>query len=207
MIALSAKDLSARWPHAGHSLVDGMAAASESAFAKYGLTTVQEVADFMAQISEETGGGTAIEENLNYTAARLCQVWPSRFPTLAAAMPYQHNPRALADNVYGGRMGNIGVDDGYTYRGRGLIQITGREWYRKLATATGLDLIGNPALANDPAHALEVACAFWKLDGVNGFADAGNFREETVRINGGLTNYPLRLQWRAIWRREFSLAA
>ena len=77
-LALTTATLDRLWPHAPHSLVDGMAATSEKVFAKYGLTTAAEVADFMAQITEETGGGYEIEEDLNYSAMRLCQVWPSK---------------------------------------------------------------------------------------------------------------------------------
>ena len=205
-LAITAAMLTAWWPHAPHSLVDGIAASSEAVFAKYGLTTAAEVADFMAQISEETGGGFDTEENLHYSAPRLCQVWPSLFPSLASAAPYVGNPRLLADKVYGGRYGNQpGTDDGYNFRGRGLIQITFRDWYAKLGVATTLDLVNNPDLANAPAHALDVACAFWKSYGVNVFADRGDFRGETLRVNGGLTNYGTRLAWRTVWRKEFGL--
>jgi len=206
MPGLSPNLLDVMWPMAAHSLVDGVAASSEVTFAKYGLITAQEVADFMAQCSEETGGGTAIEENLNYSAARLCQVWPTRFSSLAAAAPFAHNPRMLADNVYGGRYGNRpGTDDGWNFRGRGLIQITFRSWYEKIGVEVSLDLAGNPGLVNDPGNILAVAAAFWRLDGVNAFADKGDFRGETLRVNGGLTNYQLRLQWRARWRQALGL--
>lgn len=205
-LALTAATLGRLWPHAQHSLVDGVAAASEAAFAKYGLTSAQNAADFLAQVSEETGAGVALEENLHYSAARLCVVWPSRFPTLASAAPYAGDPRLLADNVYGSRLGNRpGSDDGYLYRGRGLIQLTGRSWYARLSPVAGLDLVANPNLANDPAHALTVACAFWQVDGVNQFAERGDFRGETLRINGGLVNYAARLAWRAVWRKAFGL--
>ena len=205
-LALSLASLTRHWPEARHSLVDGMAATSAAVFAKYGIATAPEAADFMAQISEETGGGTVIEENLNYTAARLCQVWPSRFPTLAAALPFSHNPHALADRVYGNLYGNrAGTDDGYNFRGRSGIQITFRDWYAKISSVTGLDLVSTPDLANDPQHFLECSAAFWKLDGVNVFADSGNFIREVERVNGGLVNLPARLQWRAIWRHEFGL--
>jgi putative chitinase len=207
-LSLTTSVLDRLWPHAPHSLVDGMAATSEKVFAKYGLTTAAEVADFMAQISEETGGGWNIEEDLNYSAVRLCQVWASRFPTIARALPFAHNPRMLADNVYGSRYGNKpGTDDGYNFRGRSGIQITFRDWYAKIATTTGLDLLNRPDLANDPNFFLECSAAFWKLDGVNGFADRGDFRGETLRVNGGLINFPTRQHWRAIWRPTFGLAA
>lgn len=197
----------ALWPNAPHSLVEGVLTTNVTVFEKYGLHTAQEVADFMAQISEETGGGVAVEENLHYSAARLCQVWPSRFPTLHSAMPFANSPRLLANCVYGGRYGNIpGTDDGYNFRGRGGIQITFRDWYVKIGAATGLDLVSKPDLANSPEHFLECAAAFWKLDGVNIFADRGDFRGETIRINGGLINYPTRLQWRHRWRAALGLA-
>jgi putative chitinase len=196
------------WPHAPHSLVDGMAATSEKVFAKYGLTTAAEAADFMAQISEETGGGWEIEEDLNYSATRLCQVWPSRFPSVARALPFAHNPRMLAENVYGSRYGNKpGTDDGWNFRGRGGIQITFRDCYSKIGVATGVPLLDKPDLANDPEWFLECSAAFWKLDGVGGFADRGDFRGETLRVNGGLINFPMRKHWRAIWRPVFGLAA
>jgi len=202
-LSLSFNTLSLRWNHAPHSLVEGMAATSEMAFV--GLDA-EDAADFMAQISEETGGGTAIEENLNYTASRLCQVWPSKFPTLASAMPYQHNPRALADHVYGGRYGNRpGTDDGYTYRGRGAIQLTFAATYERIGAAANLPIISNPDLVNDPRHFLDVAVAYWKAAGAPALADSGNFRGETLRINGGLTNFQTRLDWRKIWRAEFGL--
>ena len=207
-ISLSLDTLLRLWPRASHSLVEGMASTSEAMFTKYGLTTAQEVADFMAQGSEETGGGQAIEENLNYSAERLCQVWPSRFPDLAHAYPFAHNPRALADNVYGSRYGNVaGTDDGWNFRGRGFIQVTFRAWYEKLSGVTGLDLVNHPELVNDPQHFLEVACAFWKIDNINIYADRGDFRGETLRLNGGYTNMQARLNWRAVWRREFGLPA
>lgn len=208
MLALTAAMLERLWPHAPHSLADGMVATSEEVFAKYGLATAVEVADFMAQISEETGGGYDTEEDLNYSAVRLTQVWPARFPSIARALPFAHNPRGLADNVYGSRYGNRpGTDDGYNFRGRGGIQITFHDWYAKIGAATGLDLLNKPGLANDPERFLECAAAFWKLDGVNPFADRGDFRGETLRVNGGLTNYPLRQHWRALWRPALGLAA
>jgi len=199
--------LNRRWPRASHALVAGIAATAPAAFAKYGLTTPAEQADFLAQVSEETGGGTAIEENLNYSAGRLVQVWPSRFPSLAAAAPYAHNPKALADFVYGGRGGNRpGTDDGWNFRGRGLIQETFRDNYAAEAKATGLDCLADPDLLTDTEHGIEFACAFWRRAALTPLAESGNFRLETLRLNGGYTNLSTRLAWRAIWREELGLA-
>lgn len=88
-------------------------------------------------------------ESLNYTsAARIRAVWPSRFASVAAAQPYVRNPKALANKVYNGRMGNrSGTDDGWDYRGRGQVHLTGRDNYKKASAATGLDLVGSPDLA------------------------------------------------------------
>lgn len=88
-------------------------------------------------------------ESLNYTsAARIRAVWPSRFSSVAAAQPYVRNPKALANKVYNGRMGNrSGTDDGWDYRGRGQVHLTGRDNYKKASAATGLDLVGSPDLA------------------------------------------------------------
>jgi len=206
-LSLTVELIDRHWPHAPHSLVDGMAKTSAAVFAKYGIATAVELADFMAQGSEETGGGLDIEENLNYSATRLCQVWPARFPRYACAAPFAHNPRALADHVYGARYGNkAGTDDGWNFRGRGFIQVTFKTWYEKLSVATGLDLIDKPDLVNAPEHFLEVAAAFWKFDAINPFADRGDFRGETLRLNGGYINMAARLQWRAVWRRALNVS-
>lgn len=192
-----------RWPRAAHSLTEKMCETSGAVFQKYGIMTVADRVDFMAQISEETGAGTALEENLNYSAERLHEVWPSRFPHPWSGAALAHNPKALADVVYGGRYGNRpGTDDGYKFRGRGLIQVTFYDWYEKLSDATKLDLLAHPEFVAMPEYALECAAAFWKMDGISAFANIGNFRGETIRLNGGLTNYGLRLQWRALWQRE-----
>lgn len=91
-----------------------------------------------------------VTENLNYTAKRITEVWPSRFKTIASAKPYAGNPEALGNKVYGGRMGNDLPGDGFRYRGRGLSQITGKEMYTKFGKLMSLDLVGNPDLALQP---------------------------------------------------------
>lgn len=204
---LTAAMLDRRWPHAPHSLVDGIAATADAVLGKYDITTPLRLAHFLAQISEETGGGTALEENLHYSAERAHVVWPSRFPTVAAAMPYAGNPRLLADRVYGGRMGNrTGTDDGWNYRGRGLIQLTGHDLYAEIGKICGLDLVAHPEFASDPGHCLEVAAAYWKRAGVNADADRDDLRTETERVNGGLTNLAARHGWLVVWKHELAAA-
>lgn len=95
----------------------------------YGLTTGPILHEFLATIIHESGEFKIKEEHLSYTAKRMVQIWPKRFPTLETAIPYAGNPQKLANKVYGGRMGNDTLNDGWTYRGRGFIQITGKESY------------------------------------------------------------------------------
>lgn len=123
--------------------VDGMGAILDEWDAG-GYSDPRWLAYIMATAHHETGGSfEPVEENLGYSAERLMQVWPSRFPSLIAARPYAGNPEKLANKVYGDRMGNTAPGDGWKYRGRGLVQITGKANYEKY----GLD--DNPDAAGD----------------------------------------------------------
>src|SRR4051812_11983476 len=107
------------WPNGDEKvsgLRDGIAASAPAVFAKYHITSPLVLAHIMAQISHECGAGHDVVENLSYSASRMTQVWPSRFPSVASAEPYAHNPRLLANKVYNGRMGNVsGTNDGYNF--------------------------------------------------------------------------------------------
>src|SRR6187402_630424 len=133
------------WPRGDQKIAGlraGIVAAAPEVFARYGIDTPGVAAHVMAQISHECGAGRDVVENLNYTAGRMMQVWPSRFPTMASAAPYAGHPRALANKVYNGRMGNaVGSDDGWNFRGRGGSQTTGREGYERVRKATGIDVV------------------------------------------------------------------
>src|SRR6266516_4516276 len=111
------------WPNGDQKIPGlraGIIATAPAVFQKYGIDTPLLIAHVMAQISHECGAGHDVVENLNYTASRMTQVWPSRFPTVSSAVPYANNPKALANKVYNGRMGNrAGSDDGWNFRGRG----------------------------------------------------------------------------------------
>ena len=186
------------FPHAKAAVRDGVVKSSFGTFSKYGIVELQDLIDFTAEISEETGGLIALEENLNYSAQRLMQVWPTRFPSLGTAQLYAGSPEKLADRVYGGRMGNTEAGDGYMFRGRGAIQLTGRTWYDRVGNETGLDLLNHPELVLAPENLLPCAAAFWKLDGVSALAVAGDFNGEVKRINGGYTNMATRLALRDV---------
>ena len=157
--------------------------------------TKRRLAYFLAQAAEESGGFSVFSENLNYTRKRAHEVWPSRFP--ATTSTERMDPKALAIKVYGGRMGNAAApsEDGWTYRGRGPIQLTGRGNYRDIGRFLGLNLEANPDLVTDPDHMMLVQAGYWAKNDLNRFADAGDFRGLTRAINGGLTNLELRQEW------------
>lgn len=143
-----------------------------------------ELDDFLGQVLHESGHLTRIEENLNYSKAlRIQQVWPKRFPTPTTAIPYVNNPQKLANFVYGGRMGNVDPDDGWKYRGRGLIQVTGRDNYRALSKVLGVNVEAEPELMVRPVFALMSAIAWW--EGNVPDAIMGDIVRVTKRVNGG----------------------
>ena len=165
-------------------------------FTAFEITTKLRLTHFLAQVVHESGGLAYLTENLNYrTAARLMTVWPKRFPTLESAQPYVMNPRALANKIYGGRNGNLNATDGYTYRGRGLIQITGRANYQRATDILAVDFINQPELVITPEHALWVAGAAWTWLRGNEAADLDDIRLVTFRINGGYNGIDDRKAW------------
>lgn len=158
----------------------------EDTFAKYDISTPKRQAAFIGQCSVESGNFTKLKENLNYSAQRLTQVWPSRFPTIESAEPYAHNPEKLAGKVYNGRLGNSSEEEAAKYLGRGLIQLTGKENYGNCGSGLGVDLLSNPDLLSTPEYAALSAGWFWNKKGLNSLADSGDIETMTKRINGGL---------------------
>lgn len=146
------------------------------------------LAHFIAQLAHESGGFRRLEEDLNYSAARLTAVWPKRFPTVADAARYAHNPEKLANFVYGGRsdLGNTAPGDGWTYRGRGYIQTTGRDNYSRAGVSIGQNLLLFPELLTRPPHAMRAAINYWNDRGLSHHADADDIEHITKKINGGL---------------------
>ena len=162
-------------------------------FVKYDLDTSKRQAAFIGQCAVESANFTRLQENLNYSAQRLTQVWPSRFPNISMAEPYANNPEKLADFVYAGRMGNLQDGDGWKFHGRGLIQLTGRENYANCGSGIGVDIIDNPDLLLTPKYAALSAGWFWNKKGLNALADTQEYGTMTRRINGGLTGLEERI--------------
>jgi putative chitinase len=160
-------------------------------------TTPRRLAHFMAQVLHETGGLTILVENMNYRAERLVQVFKKYFPTVEAAREYAHQPERIANKVYGGRMGNNLDGDGWRYRGRGLLQITGRESYQRIGQQLGINLVAQPDLALDEHHMLAIAAVEWDRGKCNTAADADDCPRVTKIINGGQNGLADRLDWLA----------
>lgn len=153
---------------------------------KYEITTPLRVAAFMAQTAHESGNYTAMKENLNYQAKSLTAIWPKRFPPDIAEQ-YQHHPEQIANRAYCDRMGNGSEDsgDGWTFHGRGLIQLTGRSLYEQFAKEIGKGLEETVDYCETPDGAVESACFFWEHHNCNHYADIQDMKMLTKVINGG----------------------
>lgn len=153
---------------------------------EYGITTERRIAAALGRMMVESSNFSRTAENLNYSAKRLMQVWPKRFPTLAKANDYAHNPRKLANYVYGSRLGNRpGTDDGWDLRGGGFNQTTGRDGYKSLGEELGIDLLADPEYLRTPEGAVRSACAEFAKRGCNELADGWQLTAICKRINGG----------------------
>ncbi len=185
-----------------------------AAMAEFGINTAAREAAFLAQIVHESDGLRAMEENLNYHASRLPAVWPRHFylppdepDGRLDASQFEHNPEALANVVYANRMGNgpASSGDGWHYRGRGLIQLTGRRLYAEAGVALQLDLLNQPEALRQPEAAARAAGWYWQHINGNALADAAtqqSFAQLTVAINGGLIGEEQREQ---LWKQAQSL--
>lgn len=144
---------------------------------------VNDVAMLLAQVGHESADLTRLVENLNYSPERLMAVWPSRFDTYAKAQQFAGDPEKLANEVYGGRMGNIAPGDGWKYRGRGPLQLTGRYNYTSLATAIDDDApISQPQLVAEPVYGALSACWYFATR----VTPRADIETATREINGGL---------------------
>lgn len=161
---------------------------------------------FLAQCGHESASFTRLVESLNYSPEGLMQTWPKRYSADLASLHGRTgtkaaDQRAIANHVYNGRMGNkADSDDGWTFRGRGLIHVTGRDNYRECGRHIGVDLLATPdIIGNDRRHAAESAVWYWDTRNLNDYADRGDLRGCTKAINGGFNGLPDR-------ERRYSMA-
>lgn len=170
-----------------------LGAAASHDFERYQVNTCSRIGHWFGQFAHESRNFQKYEESLNYSAKRMAEVWPYRYAVNpkavvkapnAKALDLAGDPEALANDVYGGRMGNAAPGDGWRYRGRGP-GITGKENYRLAERGTGLKLVANPALAADPENFTLLACDYWDRQSCNRMADRDDLIAITEAVNGG----------------------
>lgn len=173
----------------GH-IPDAVIAMIPDTAAKFQINTALRLAHFLAQCGHESGGFRATQENLNYSAKGLMGIFKKYFPTPALAAQYERKPEKIANRVYGGRMGNgpEASGEGYKFRGRGYIQLTGKENYTAFGKAIGEDILSNPDKVSKE-YALLSAAWFFNKNGLHKMADEGSsdavVTKITKRVNGG----------------------
>jgi putative chitinase len=153
----------------------------------YNINTPLRVAHFVAQTAHESGNYVFVQENLNYKAASLMSVFKKYFPSLELAQQYANKPQMIANRVYANRMGNSdeASGDGWRYRGRGLIQLTGKDNYTFFAGSLGINVEEAAEYMATFEGAAQSACFFWEQNNLNRFADANDVKGLTRAINGG----------------------
>ena len=172
----------------------------EALFQHHGIITGVRMAHFLAQAMVETGAFTVLRESMSYSVPRMLEIFGvghhSARITAAEAPALAHNEHALAERVYGfgnphkaNELGNTQAGHGFRYRGNGVLQTTGRGAHRRMGQKCGLDFEGDPDLVTMPEHALKPALQEWSDGNLNHFADLGDIRTITLRINGGLNGF------------------
>jgi putative chitinase len=153
----------------------------------YEIITPKRMAAFLAQVAHESGGFTAVKENLNYSARGLMTTFKKYFPTEELAKQYERKPEKIANKVYANRMGNGPEEsgDGARFCGRGLIQLTGKQNYTRFATDLGISIEECVAYLETPAGAVSSAGWFFDQNNLLKLCDSGDMKMLTKRINGG----------------------
>jgi putative chitinase len=178
--------------HIGPQWVDAL----NETFTRFNLVTPKQQAAFIGQCGHECGNFTKLQEGLSYSIQGLMKTWPKRFPNTDIAQKYARNEKALANFVYANRMGNRdeASGDGYRFRGRGCVQLTGSDAYFHAGKALGVDFWANPDLVATPQYAALTAGWFWDTRKCNNLADASNWLALTKKINGGILGYDERVK-------------
>lgn len=182
----------------GH-IPDAVIAQIPDTASKFNINTPLRLAHFLAQCGHESAGFKVTQENLNYSAKGLMGIFKKYFPTQQLAEAYQRQPQKIANKVYASRMdnGNEASGDGYKFRGRGYIQLTGRANYTAFGKAINEDIVNNPDLVSGK-YALLSAAWFWSKNGLNTLADGGASDQVvttiTKRVNGGTIGLPDRIK-------------
>lgn len=188
-LALSVTQLQQVFPQATMDRLQRYIEPLRQTLVSYNINTPLRICHFLAQIGHERSQLRHIEENLNYSAERLREVFGKYIKTDQQANEYANQAEKIASLVYGNRMGNGAESsrDGWRYRGRGFIQLTGKYNYQRLSAALDKDLVTNPdQLTADPLLCMQSAGWYWHDHQLNQLADANDIEGITKRINGGL---------------------
>jgi putative chitinase len=174
----------------GNTAADEWHAALVDILPKWKITSAARVAAFMAQTCHESGNYKNLEENLNYGWEGLRKTFPRYFPTDALAKQYERKPEAIANRVYDdanriNKMGNTAPGDGWKYRGRGIIQLTGKNNYLAFAADMGMTIDQVVEYVKTKKGAIESAAWFWSKRNINTVADTGNIDAVSKLVNGG----------------------
>jgi len=203
------------------AIVNGILTKQQDVFATHGITRDIHIVHMMAQFSHECGEGNEMTESLNYKPAALLSQWKTHF-TPAQAQAYGRtadhpaNQKMIGELAYGGRMGNAPApsEDGYKFRGRGLIQTTGKAAYADLGALTGLHLVSSPDVINDPTHALDCGVAeFLHYPHMLSHCEADNLLAVSSLINVGhlvdspneVIGYEDRAAQLKLWKHRFGM--
>ena len=157
-------------------------------FPKYEITTTHRVAGFLAQTAHESANYKTITENLNYSSKALNAIFGKYFKRAGVdAQKYHRQPEKIANRIYAGRMdnGDTASGDGWTFRGGGILQLTGRYNYTEFGKTVGMSAEEATDYVRTPKGAIESACWFWKTNNINKYCDADDIVRMTKRINGG----------------------
>ena len=218
MIPITSKQLKRLAPNPRVVYTTAFAEADE-VLAKYGINdTALRLAHFMAQVLHECGRLRILQESMNYTPKglittfkkhRISEEQAARFGRTDA---HPADQRAIANIVYGGQwglkhLGNREAEDGWNFRGAGLLQMTGRESRERIGKALGLDLVGDPGLALDARYVLPIACEEWKEKGCNAFADDDDVEAVTKAINGAYIGLEKRKERLVETKKEWKVSS
>jgi putative chitinase len=168
-------------------LADRWVVALNETCEEFAIDTPFRIAGFLSNVAHESAGFKFVKENLNYSAASLMRVWPSRFPNVEIAQRYAMQPEKIANRAYADRMGNgdEASQDGAKFLGRGLIQLTGKNNYVAYSLACNNEALQHPEIVEQPKYAAESAGWFWNVNRLNTLADAQDIGGMCKRINGG----------------------
>jgi len=192
---ITEEQIKASYPSSDSDVVSAIVSSLETLASKYEINSPLRLAHFLAQTAHESGGFRVIEENLNYSADGLRGIFGKYFKDRDPD-EYARQPEKIANVVYASRMGNGDTDsgDGYKFRGRGLIQLTGRSNYTSMAGDLGVDLEEVVDFLGTPEGAVESAAWFWNKNGLNKLADSDDVTAVTKKINGGTIGLEDRLK-------------